>query len=59
MVTSQSGTAPNVEALVYVAAFQPEIGESLAVLNASVPDALPPDAVQVFEDGHYLVEPEA
>lgn len=59
MVISQAGTDPKVQALVYVAAFQPEVGESLAQLNASVPAKLPPDAVQVFEDGFYLVEPEA
>jgi pimeloyl-ACP methyl ester carboxylesterase len=59
LVISQAGTDPKVEALVYVAAFQPEVGESLAQLNASVPAELPADAVQVFEDGFYLVEPEA
>ncbi|MGL4238028.1 esterase/lipase family protein, partial [Tabrizicola sp.] len=35
MVISQAGTDPQVKALVYIAAFQPEIGESLAFLNAS------------------------
>lgn len=59
MVISQAGTDPKVEALVYIAAFQPDIGESLAVLNASTPAELPPEAVQVFDDGFYLVEPEA
>jgi pimeloyl-ACP methyl ester carboxylesterase len=59
MVISQAGTDPKVEALVYVAAFLPEIGESLAMLNASVPADLPQSAIRVFEDGTYLVEPEA
>lgn len=59
MVISQTGTDPDVKALVYIAAFQPEIGESLAFLNASVPAKLPQDAIQVFDDGYYLVKPDA
>lgn len=59
MVISQAGTHSNVGALVYVAAFLPEIGESLNVLNASAPGELPADAVTVLDDGHFLVEPEA
>ena len=59
MVVSQVGTDPKVAALVYVAAFQPELGESLASLNAAMPAALPADAIEMFADGHYLVAPEA
>jgi len=36
MIISQAGIEPAVKALVYVAAFQPDVGESLASLNASV-----------------------
>ena len=59
MVISQAGTDPDVRALVYVAAFQPERGESLGSLNASAPAAMPADAVRVFDDGYYLVAPDA
>lgn len=58
MVISQTGTDPDVKALVYIAAFQPEIGESLAFLNASVPAELPPDAIEIFDDGFYMVKPD-
>ncbi|MBB3660046.1 pimeloyl-ACP methyl ester carboxylesterase [Rhizobium sp. BK650] len=59
MVISQAGKSPEVKALVYVAAFQPEIGESLAKLNSSIPAKLPPDSLQVLKDGFYTVKPEA
>ena len=59
MVISQAGTDPDVKALIYVAAFQPEVGESLAFLNASIPAELPQDAVQLLDDGYYVVKPEA
>lgn len=59
MVISQAGVDPNVKALVYVAAFQPEIGESLASLNASIPGELPADAILMFDDGYYVVDPDA
>jgi pimeloyl-ACP methyl ester carboxylesterase len=59
MVISQAGADPDVKALVYIAAFQPEIGESLAFLNASIPAELPQDAIKVFDDGFYVVKPDA
>jgi len=59
MVISQAATNSDVKVLVYVAAFQPEVGESLAHLNSSVPAELPPDALQLFDDGYYVVKPEA
>jgi pimeloyl-ACP methyl ester carboxylesterase len=59
MVITQAGTEPAVKALVYVAAFEPDKGESLAYLNASVPAQLPQDALHLFDDGFYLVDPEA
>jgi len=58
MVISQAGIDPDVKALVYIAAFQPEVGESLGFLNASIPAELPAEAIKVFDDGYYLVEPE-
>jgi pimeloyl-ACP methyl ester carboxylesterase len=59
MVITQAGVDPAVKALVYVAAFQPDIGESLSYLNASIPAQLPPEAIQVADDGFYTVEPNA
>jgi pimeloyl-ACP methyl ester carboxylesterase len=58
MVISQAGTDPDVKALVYIAAFEPEVGESLAFLNTSIPADFPKDALQIFEDGFYVVKPE-
>lgn len=59
MIIGQAGADSKVGALVYVAAFQPEVGESLAYLNASVPAKLPQSAIHVSGDGYYVVEPEA
>jgi pimeloyl-ACP methyl ester carboxylesterase len=38
-VITESGDLPNVKALVYVAAFAPEVGESLAEISAELPPA--------------------
>jgi pimeloyl-ACP methyl ester carboxylesterase len=59
MVITQAGIAPAVKALVYIAAYQPDVGESLALLNTSVPAALPADAIRMFDDGFYLVDQDA
>jgi pimeloyl-ACP methyl ester carboxylesterase len=59
VVISEAGTDPDVKGLVYVAAFQPETGESGSSLLASTPTDFTPDVLQVFEDGHYLVKEEA
>lgn len=59
MVISQAGADPKVKALVYVAAFLPEVGESLAELNTSEPAALPADGLQVYADGFYTVKQDA
>jgi pimeloyl-ACP methyl ester carboxylesterase len=56
MVISQAGTEPGVDALVYIAAFQPEVGESLAALNASAPPELPGEATVMFDDGFYVLK---
>lgn len=59
MVISQAGVGSEVEALVYVAAFQPDLGESLAELNSSTPAQLPPNSLRILDDGYYTVEPTA
>lgn len=59
MVITQAGINPAVKALVYVAAFQPDVGESLGELNASVPAELPGDALRMYDDGYFVVEPQA
>lgn len=58
-VISQAGDDPDVKGLVYVAAFQPDIGESAGALLASTSTEFTPDKLRIFEDGHYLVEEDA
>ncbi|SFH45520.1 Pimeloyl-ACP methyl ester carboxylesterase [Palleronia marisminoris] len=55
VVISEVGVNPDVRGLVYVAAFQPDAGESGGSLLASNPGALSSDMLTVFEDGHYLI----
>jgi len=56
VVVSEAGTDPKVEALVYIAAFAPDKGESVATLianpppGASVPPILPPQDGYLFLD---------
>lgn len=59
MVISDAGNDPKVAGLVYVAAFQPEKGESLAKLAGSkpVPNA-PPDAIKATQDGYLYLDPQ-
>ncbi|AWF82696.1 alpha/beta hydrolase [Microbulbifer sp. A4B17] len=59
MVISQAGMSPKVQALVYIAAFQPEVGESLGYLNTSMPAELPQEAIRVSKDGYYVVARDA
>ncbi|MTH97238.1 alpha/beta fold hydrolase [Roseibium sp. RKSG952] len=59
MVISETGTGPNVAALVYVASFLPEKGESLGALNASIPTDFDPSAIKVSADGFYVLERDA
>lgn len=59
MIITQAGLNPKVKSLVYVAAYAPEIGESVAKL-AQVP-VLPGEARAPLlppRDGHRLVDPE-
>jgi hypothetical protein len=59
VVISEVGMDPDVKGLVYIAAFQPDVGESGGALLASVPTGFTSDKLTVFEDGHYLIHEEA
>lgn len=51
------GTDPDVTALVYVAALQPDIGESVTELMASMPADTDPNVIMVGDDGTFTVRP--
>lgn len=53
-VITEAGTDPKVEALVYVAAFAPDAGQSAGSLNASVPPA--PMAAEVRPDSQGFLK---
>lgn len=59
VVISEVGTDPDVRGLVYVAAFQPDTGESGGELLASAPGEFSTEMLTVFEDGHYLIQEDA
>ncbi|MBB3457192.1 pimeloyl-ACP methyl ester carboxylesterase [Rhizobium sp. BK313] len=60
MVISDAGNADNVAALVYVAAFQPDKGESLAKLVESKPvEHMRKNGVKATPDGFLYMDPEA
>jgi pimeloyl-ACP methyl ester carboxylesterase len=54
-VITVAGARANVKALVYVAAFEPDVGESVAQLVASMP--APSDDVHATRDGHLFFDP--
>jgi pimeloyl-ACP methyl ester carboxylesterase len=54
-VISHAGARSKVKALVYVAALQPEVGESVVQLLASMPS--PSHNVQPSRDGHLFFDP--
>jgi pimeloyl-ACP methyl ester carboxylesterase len=56
-VITEAGNNPQVKALVYVAAFQPDAGENLAKLGASIPPAS--TAVAPSKDGFLFIDPAA
>lgn len=58
MVITEVGIASQVVGLVYVAAFQPDAGETMAELSATVPSALPQDGVLITGDGYITLKPE-
>lgn len=55
-VISEVGMNPDVKGLVYVAAFQPEAGESGGGLLASTSTEFTADKLRIFDDGHYLID---
>jgi pimeloyl-ACP methyl ester carboxylesterase len=57
VIITEAGNNPHVEALVFVAAFQPDTGESLASLGASMPPAS--TAVTPTPDGFLFIAPAA
>lgn len=59
VVIGEVGVDPEVIGLVYVAAFQPDVGENGGGLLVSAPSGFTPDKVTVFRDGHYLIHEDA
>ena len=58
MVITEAGRDDKVAALVYVAAFQPERGETLAALAASKPvPGADPQAIKATPDGYLYLDP--
>uniref|UniRef100_UPI003F49803B alpha/beta fold hydrolase n=1 Tax=Cupriavidus yeoncheonensis TaxID=1462994 RepID=UPI003F49803B len=57
LVISEAGARPKVKALVYVAGFQPDVGEGIKQLNASMP-AAGAASVRSTRDGHLFVDPD-
>lgn len=58
MVITEAGRDDKVAALVYVAAFQPERGETLAALGASKPvPGADPHAIKATPDGYLYLDP--
>lgn len=56
MLISQAVKDEATKALIYVAAFQPDEGESLAELNAKFPPAMSPDPLIISDDGHFTLK---
>ena len=57
MIITEAGNHPDVKALVYVAAFQPDVGESVADLGDKMPPAN--KSIGPVGDGYLAVNPEA
>ena len=55
VVITEAGANPKVAGLVYVSAFQPDVGESLLDLVKRMPPAS--DAIKPTADGHLYVDP--
>lgn len=58
VVITAAGNDPKVEALVYVAAFQPDTGETTGSLNEAFAPLLDPDAVRFSSDGYVTISRE-
>lgn len=57
-VITQAGNQPNVAGLVYIAAFAPDTGESLATINEQAPATQGLQAVTPDSDGFIWLDPE-
>jgi hypothetical protein len=57
MIITEAGMHPDVKSLVYVAAAQPDVGESLADLSAKMPRAN--KSIGPVSDGFLAVNPDA
>ena len=57
MIITEAGKHPDVKALVYVAAFQPDVGESVATLADKMPPAS--KSIGPVGDGYLAVDPHA
>lgn len=57
-IITVAGADPKVRALVYVAALQPDVGESTNTLASSKPGATPPGDIKVTRDGFVFIDPE-
>jgi pimeloyl-ACP methyl ester carboxylesterase len=56
-IITVAGADPKVRALVYVAALQPDIGESTNQLAASIPGEIPSGDVKPTQDGFLFIDP--
>ena len=56
-IITVAGADPKVKALVYVAALQPDVGETTNQLAASMPGRVPSSDVQATKDGFLFVDP--
>jgi pimeloyl-ACP methyl ester carboxylesterase len=56
-VITVAGTDPKVRALMYVAALQPDVGESTSQLAASIPGTVPESDLQPTKDGFFFIDP--
>jgi pimeloyl-ACP methyl ester carboxylesterase len=56
VVISESGNDPKVKGLVYVAAFAPDAGESVATLGANPPPGAPVPPVLPPQDGYLMLD---
>ena len=56
-IITVAGADPKVRALVYVAALQPDVGESTSRLAASIPGTVPGSDLQPTKDGFIFIDP--
>ncbi len=56
-IITVAGADPKVRAMVYVAALQPDVGETTSQLAASIPGAIPGSDVRLTRDGFLFVDP--